>query len=1059
MNRIKINKKHCLSVLLVLSFIVLLLAPISTFISNNSEVGIIPFFGFSQSLQSKNKISSDMQEKSTSVIISNSYLELHVEDTGIAILYTADGKPLTFPGYTSDFGLKIDEKNYAINGYLDLTDYLTNYITQYPTQVGSSTVIVKYTISGIILTVNYTLVDDNLKISAYIENSGWESHSVGFKYQLDTQLDINDGSPLYSEVTGTCTYETKISPVTFVSWRAYDFWPSYSLTALCTMITPPDTLIFAHWPEAEDYSWSYDEYDPNRAFYTPGYTTSPESDSCVLMYWNPTTMSSGETLEITFYYGLSEPEPEMIPWKNTLLSDTKLIYNNILSSLQLSVDSFADILLLQRQMEGIDFLALANLFLGIAKATLTSTQVLNIISSSTSLTADSIGWIEILKDIYGTQIVELMDLMDFAGYEYLVINAIDVIKNLIKSPEGLPSTHDEMVAKLNDDLRIPEIESKLYSAYKEFREYLRGLPDTPNPEFNLEEVHRILTGIASQISATRSGRPYVIIPFKNPETGSHTDIHVSQIGLVNKLNETLYKQYSAYRAGQSVSLILKAVSTGTRVASVYAVGTIAGVPVAAVLAGVSFVADITDFGLTVHNLNTKNSICFTLLSVDSQMEQELLELGLILSNSISFVKEEINNPSIQDIQGEFTDLTAPFIIESLKTEKAVASIENNGPNSKGVIVWTTYTQTNEGIEVAGHNSLNFDVPAFTSKTVDLMLNGIDSPIWGGSYKCRFELWIGPKFIGYKTINYYVGPVGAITNLIDEIHDVFSGLITSGQELSDTYTTSPDSTGTLFTLDFPGSDIDLHVYDSFGNHVGYNYTTGEVDLEIPGAQYSGSQSNPEWVYVPGSSSTNYDLRVVGVSTESEMFNVSAVEILEKPATLYVSPILINSTIGYRNAAEEINLQISLIEAGGFHSLQNIQISATNLVGPNSISIDLVDISRVSIPSLEAGDTKIVTLTYHLPGDLPNGSTYHGIITVTSDGDYNYEIPVNLTILLLPKLGSELDWGALLLLLVSQSASGFSPVVIFAAAGVVGVTILILIIRAATRRGPVRWSPRY
>ncbi|MHA1605443.1 MAG: Ig-like domain-containing protein, partial [Candidatus Freyarchaeota archaeon] len=50
--------------------------------------------------------------------------------------------------------------------------------------------------------------------------------------------------------------------------------------------------------------------------------------------------------------------------------------------------------------------------------------------------------------------------------------------------------------------------------------------------------------------------------------------------------------------------------------------------------------------------------------------------------------------------------------------------------------------------------------------------------------------------------------------------------------------------------------------------------------------------------------------------------------------------------------------------------------------------------------------------------------------------------------------------LLLLLVSQSAGGVSPVIIFAAAGLVGIAIIVLLIRAAaTRRGPVRWTPRY
>lgn len=51
-----------------------------------------------------------------------------------------------------------------------------------------------------------------------------------------------------------------------------------------------------------------------------------------------------------------------------------------------------------------------------------------------------------------------------------------------------------------------------------------------------------------------------------------------------------------------------------------------------------------------------------------------------------------------------------------------------------------------------------------------------------------------------------------------------------------------------TADWQGSDLDLHVYDPQGRHVGYNYKTDEVEIEIPGAKYSGRTAKPEWVEV-------------------------------------------------------------------------------------------------------------------------------------------------------------------------------------------------------------------
>ncbi len=47
----------------------------------------------------------------------------------------------------------------------------------------------------------------------------------------------------------------------------------------------------------------------------------------------------------------------------------------------------------------------------------------------------------------------------------------------------------------------------------------------------------------------------------------------------------------------------------------------------------------------------------------------------------------------------------------------------------------------------------------------------------------------------------------------------------------------------FVLGYRGSDLDLHLYDAQGRHVGMNYETGSVDLEIPGAEYSGGRFLP------------------------------------------------------------------------------------------------------------------------------------------------------------------------------------------------------------------------
>ncbi len=53
------------------------------------------------------------------------------------------------------------------------------------------------------------------------------------------------------------------------------------------------------------------------------------------------------------------------------------------------------------------------------------------------------------------------------------------------------------------------------------------------------------------------------------------------------------------------------------------------------------------------------------------------------------------------------------------------------------------------------------------------------------------------------------------------------------------------------------DLDLHAYDSQGNHVGMNYQTNQYENEIPGALSSGDlKDGEEWIFVPEGVQVNF-----------------------------------------------------------------------------------------------------------------------------------------------------------------------------------------------------------
>jgi len=68
-----------------------------------------------------------------------------------------------------------------------------------------------------------------------------------------------------------------------------------------------------------------------------------------------------------------------------------------------------------------------------------------------------------------------------------------------------------------------------------------------------------------------------------------------------------------------------------------------------------------------------------------------------------------------------------------------------------------------------------------------------------------------------------------------------------------------------------SNADLHVYDPLGRHVGKNYDTGEIDLEIPNATYT--SNGAQNITIPGLETGNYRIVLIGTGTGEYTLNVT------------------------------------------------------------------------------------------------------------------------------------------------------------------------------------------
>lgn len=120
----------------------------------------------------------------------------------------------------------------------------------------------------------------------------------------------------------------------------------------------------------------------------------------------------------------------------------------------------------------------------------------------------------------------------------------------------------------------------------------------------------------------------------------------------------------------------------------------------------------------------------------------------------------------------------------------------------------------------------------------------------------------------------------------------AGEIAQGETAS--YVLSVEGKNSLeIYLSYPGSDLDLHLYDPQGRHVGMNYDTGSTDLQIPGAEYSGNHAVPEWIRVGRPDSGDWRALIYGVevSTESEPYEMEVKREAASTPLIYVGAITV------------------------------------------------------------------------------------------------------------------------------------------------------------------------
>jgi hypothetical protein len=190
----------------------------------------------------------------------------------------------------------------------------------------------------------------------------------------------------------------------------------------------------------------------------------------------------------------------------------------------------------------------------------------------------------------------------------------------------------------------------------------------------------------------------------------------------------------------------------------------------------------------------------------------------------------------------------------------------------------------------------------------------------------------------------------------------------------------------------GSDADLHIYDDLGNHIGLNYETGELENEIPGAQFFGGQDVYESIYVPTVEGRSYEAKVVGIETiGEEPYALLVSEDTNDAPLLAFSPPRVVRTVDVVQATS-LEFTISALEIGKQADVIGLGLAATDLVlDGNRIPKEniSIDIPSTTVP---AGGMSEILISIDLPQELPSGR-YLGTLEAVS-GEITIPLEIDL-----------------------------------------------------------------
>ena len=325
------------------------------------------------------------------------------------------------------------------------------------------------------------------------------------------------------------------------------------------------------------------------------------------------------------------------------------------------------------------------------------------------------------------------------------------------------------------------------------------------------------------------------------------------------------------------------------------------------------------------------------------------------------------------------------------------SVQNNDPLSVDAsVVCCVYTVTKlddasqASCQLVSMITSDF-LPISGGSRGTLRFSGVIFPAWLGGYESTYLIDISIQLV-YKTIgpgflvdNYavlselpvkrlvYVPPPSKRQFIRDS--ELAENTVSTGQKREYPLSIKDTTKEALIVLDWEGSDLDLHLYDPDGLHVGVDYGTGMLQYQIPNVTYTGNGTKPEIIRIFDPRPGNYKISVVGVDAHNTKFTIRVIELPFLGGSLVSIPSKVSARLprGVRWQQE-----LLLVEPTGHSGVKNIEISTTGLRLERTGAL-LPVTATCSSNYTEPGGILVVNLSGVVPPDAEVGK-YSGEVLV-------------------------------------------------------------------------------